>query len=619
MPQLYCNMKERLLFFIKYYLFWILLFGFFRLLFIIYHFDKFETSSFFDYLAILMHGLKLDLSMASYIMFFPTLIFILFSGFKNKIEMPVIFGFSLIILTIVTILHLVDLELYDYWRFRLDDEFLSYMEHPKEMLANMQWYHYIFLLVILFAVNYFFIKVVYAKLLYFNIKIAKRSWTSIVVFIILFMALIVPMRGGLGVAPINIGSVYFHKEIIVNHATINPVWSLLFSYTEKDKLNYSFTFFEEDKETELLSEWYSIKNDGKGKRDLLNTERPNIVLVLLESFSSNLLKEVSGLEGVTPQLSSLINEGIWFTNFYASGSNSKSGLGAILSGYPALPTTCILHYEKKTETLPGINKILKDYGYQSKFLYGGDIDFAHFKSFLIHNEFDEIISHNNFADSAFMSKWGVPDHIVFDRMLEECNQSDKPFFNAMFTLSSHEPYEVPMETQIEGNGNLEKFLNSVYYTDRSLGQFIQKAKKQDWWDNTLVILVADHGSRIENITHYDSTRFQIPMLWLGGALKEIGIQNKKYGSQVDVSTTLLSQLNIEGNEFKFSKDLFDSLSPSLALYTCNNGLAMVNDSVYTILDLTNQSFLESNARQKDYYEDLLKAYTQWLLKDFVSR
>lgn len=611
-------MINRLLFFLKYYLFWIVIFLFFKILFILYHLDKFETSNFFDYAGILWHGLKMDVSMASYIMFVPALVFVVLSAFKNALEYPIIFGFTIFVLVIVSLLHIVDMELYNYWRFRLDEEFLSYLNSPKEMLANLAWYHFLLLIALTAGLYFLFINLLYKRVL----KLSRdccitHSWKNVPVFLVLAAALLIPVRGGLGTAPLNTGTAYFHSEEMMNHSTINPVWSLIYSYTEKDKLSYKVDFFDENKEKELLYNLFVARGDSSQR--VLNTSRPNVILVILESFSSNLLKEVSGLDGVTPNLSKFIKEGLYFNNFYANGSNSKSGLGAILSGYPALPTTCIIQYEKKSQTLPGISKDLKKMGYQSKFLYGGDIDFAHFKSFLINNKFDTIISDKDFPNSDYMAKWGVPDHIVFKRLLKECNRSTQPFFNTYFTLSSHEPYEVPMETVIEGNSKEKKFMNSVYYTDQALGNFIEEAKKQSWWDNTLVILVADHGSRVEDMTQYDYRRYHIPMIWLGGAIKNKGTEISKYGSQVDISKTLLGQLEINTDNYLFSKDLLDSTTSSFAQYTIRNGVGYISEDTYAVLDLTNNDFLVNKAKNKENDENILKAYTQWLLKDFLNR
>ncbi len=611
-------MKDRILFFAKYYLFWIVLFLFFKILFIAYHIDKFQTSNFSDYVGILYHGLRMDISMASYIMLLPTLIIIFLSFFKNSLEYPLIYGFTLFVFIVVVLLHLIDLVLYDYWRFRLDEEFLSYLDSPKEMLVNMAWYHFVLLIVVSTGIYFLFIRFFYTKILKINKQSFQTySWKNIPIFLILGALLFIPVRGGIGTAPLNTGTAYFHKEEMVNHSTINPIWSLIYSFTEKEKLSYKVDFFEEEKEKELLKNF--LNSSGENTKKVLKMNQPNIILVILESFSSNLIKEVSGLDGVTPNLSKFIQEGLYFNNFYANGSNSKSGLGAILSGYPALPTTCILQYEKKSQTLPGISKQLKEQGYQSKFLYGGDIDFAHFKSFLINNKFDTIISDKDFPGSDYMGKWGVPDHIVFKRLLEECNKSQQPFFNAYFTLSSHEPYEVPMETVIEGSSKEKKFMNSVYYTDNALGAFVDEAKKQSWWDNTLVIIVADHGSRVEEMTQYDHNRFHIPMIWIGGALNLQGEEINKYGSQVDISKTLLEQLEINSNEYLFSKNLLDSTTNSFAQYTIRNGVGYISEDNYTVLDLNSNNFLVSEGKDEENKKNILKAYTQWLLRDFINR
>jgi phosphoglycerol transferase MdoB-like AlkP superfamily enzyme len=213
----------------------------------------------------------------------------------------------------------------------------------------------------------------------------------------------------------------------------------------------------------------------------------------------------------------------------------------------------------------------------------------------------------------------VPDHKVFNRLLEETNLATQPFFNVMFSLSSHEPFEVPMETVIPGNSNKERHMNSVYYTDKSLGAFIEQAKQQPWWDNTLVVLVADHASRIDGMTYFDRDRHHIPMIWLGGALSVKDTVINKYGVHSDISVTLLNQLSVPHQGYLYGKDLLNNGSQSFAFYSCTYGAAFVSDSLYLMYDITSDSYLQDDAKASDMDRDLLKAYLQVLYADFAKK
>jgi phosphoglycerol transferase MdoB-like AlkP superfamily enzyme len=198
-------------------------------------------------------------------------------------------------------------------------------------------------------------------------------------------------------------------------------------------------------------------------------------------------------------------------------------------------------------------------------------------------------------------------------------QMKEPFFRVALTLSSHEPFEVPMQPVFEGKDDLTKFRNSVYYTDKTIGSFIEWAKTTDWWKNTLVILVADHCRRnpLKDLV-YSSDIFRIPMIWLGGALSETGKRITKLGSQVDISRTLLKQLDIE-DEFPFAKDLLSEKSRSFAFYTFNEGFAFITDSSAVIYDQKLKGTAVRSGSDPEYAEKLGKAYLQVLFDDYLRK
>jgi len=484
------------------------------------------------------------------------------------------------------------------------------------MLANLSWYHYPILFISIAVIYFIFHRYIFRKYVLRNyLDNLKGNWKSSLVFLFIFPIMIIPIRGGLGTSPINTGAVYFHKDIVVNHAAINPIWNLLYAVTINDKLKFKLDFFDIEKENQLLQ---TLETSNVEKVDVLNNDRPNIIIIILESFSTHFMKEANGQKSATPNLNKLMTEGLYFENFYSAAASSSRGLGAIISNYPGLPKTCILYHENKTGHLPAISKDLGAVGYTNRYFYGGDIDFAHMKSFLINCKFDEIISDKDFPKSDYYSKWGVPDHKVFNRLLQETNKSEGPFLHVMFTLSSHEPFEVPMETVIHGSSNKEKHMNSVYYTDKSLGEFIEKARKQEWWNNTLLILVADHGARVDDMTYFDKRRFHIPMLWMGGALRSKDTVVSKYGSHTDIAATLLNQMNISHKGYDFSKDLLDKNSKSYAFY-CTNGVGFVSDSIYLVFDISSEKFVTETAKAEKQDMDIIKAYLQRIHRDFINR
>jgi phosphoglycerol transferase MdoB-like AlkP superfamily enzyme len=348
---------------------------------------------------------------------------------------------------------------------------------------------------------------------------------------------------------------------------------------------------------------------------LLNNPAPNIILILLESFSAP-VTELEKKDDATPHFNALIREGIYFDRMYASGTMTDRALGSILGGYPGIPGTCIIYYEQKSEKIPNLNIRLKSQGYHSAFLYGGDIDFAHIRSFLVTSGFDKIISDKDFNASVPRSNWGVPDHLMFQHLLEETDRAGAPFMHVLLTLSSHTPFDIPMEPKFPGSSFELKYLSSIYYTDRALGEFIGEAKRRDWWEKSLIILLADHSYRVGNMAEHEEKRYRIPMLWLGGALAVRDTVIHTYGSQTDLPYTLLGQLHLSRDEFKFSNDLLAGNPGSFACYTFHDGMGFISDSTYAVYNLTTHSYLIREDLNSGRDLKKVLAYLQYLLLDF---
>ena len=360
-----------------------------------------------------------------------------------------------------------------------------------------------------------------------------------------------------------------------------------------------------------------VKNGNIDK--LLNNPKPNILFIILESFGSALIGPLGGDSLATPNFNRYIREGVLFTNFYASGNRTDKAMPAILNGYPAQPAVSIMKEPKKTQTLPGIVKTMNGLGYESEFWYGGEINFANFNSFVINSGFNRIITMDNFNPEHYNSKWGVHDNILFEALTDSMRSIREPFLKVVLTLSSHEPFEVPMETVFRGNDDLTKFRNSIYYTDKTISSFLDWAKSTDWWKNTLVILLADHCRRNSiEVLAYSEDIFRIPMLWMGGALAVQDVRIDKFGSQVDIPLTLLHQLGLDDN-YPFGKDLLSSGSNSFAFYTFNEGFAFITDSSKYVYDHKLGEPVDEEGADPESAGEMGKAYLQVLYDDFLKR
>lgn len=610
-------MKKRLTAFAAYFVFWILFFFVARLIFIFSQSSQSFHSGFGLLAGTFLHGMKLDISATAYIFVIPVFISVPYIWVSGGWFRSLMKWYTLVILLICSGIIVADSVLYTYWGFRMDYTPFTYLTTPKEAAASVKTTELIliFASVILLTLLAWLIYLKFVSRL-FSENIIKSRIASTLVMVLLCSSLIIPIRGGFGVAPINAGSAYFSGDMFINHASINVVWNVGSSFFNRKPAENPYVFSDIDN-AKAITDSLTVKKGITEK--VLNTQRPDILIIILESFGNALIGPLGGDRQTTPSLNKLVNEGILFSNFYASGNRTDKALPAILNGYPAQPAVSIIKEPRKTQTLNGLVKLFDGLGYNSSFWYGGDINFANFNSFIISSGFQQIITESNFSRADYNSKWGVHDHVMFNALKDTMKTVKEPFFRVVLTLSSHEPFEVPMEPVFEGDDNLTKFKNSVYYTDKTLGEFITWAKTTEWWKNTLVILVADHCRRnsLDELV-YSQGIFKIPMLWLGGAVSFPGRTITKYGSQVDIAPTLLSQLDLEGS-FPFGKDLLSGMSGSFAFYTFNEGFAFLTDTSSYIYDHKLGKPVVESGLNPDATGRLGKAYLQVLYNDYLTR
>jgi phosphoglycerol transferase MdoB-like AlkP superfamily enzyme len=617
-------LKNRFLFILKYYLFWLLLLQILRGIFVIYNHALYGAPEIGEILKSFIYGLKLDLSFSSYVAILPFVLICISFFFEKEILIKrIIMSYSMAVIVIVAFLSVTDFELYKWWGFRLDATILKYINTPKEMIASA-YVAPVFLLLSLFFFIISGMFVLYVLLLYplnksFKKNSLPKSIAGSLILIVITISLIIPIRGGFQLAPMNESAVFYSTNPLLNNTAVNVPWNFIHSLLEKnyETLNPYITG-SETRTAEIIKMLY----ESHGKSEKILKGKPNIVLIIWESFTAKVVKETGGKDRITPQFSKLIKEGILFDNIYASGDRSDKGLIAILSGYPSQPTTSIITNPSKASHLPAISTDLKNKGYSTSFYYGGELEFANIKSFLLNHNYDRLISKSDFEEKFWNSKWGAHDEIVLDRQLEDLNKEKQPFFSTIFTLSSHEPFEIPIPPLLPGYDWQTKFLNSMYYTDQCIGKFIEKAKKNKWWDNTLFIIIADHGHLLPGESGYPvhiPDEFHIPMLWLGGALKTQPMVASEIGSQTDLAFTLLNQMDMDPKKFIFSKDLMNSESTPFAYYSFNNGFGYIKPGKKIVVDNISgkPTYKEGPVTNSDTEEG--KAYLQFTFQDYLNK
>jgi phosphoglycerol transferase MdoB-like AlkP superfamily enzyme len=596
-----------------------ILFWGYKFVFIAYHFETYSSFTFKELLNVFVFGTRLDLSFAAYLSIVPLVFLIISSIFYKFPLLSFIKGYTSGIIILLAITHIVDLEIFKTWGFRIDTTLIKYLTTPKEAIASAGAAP-VLLLTVLLIISIVFSYTIFKAIVirpYFELR--QRSNVAFLTLLLIGGVLILPIRGGLQLAPINQSSVYFSNDQYLNQAAINAPWNFSYSIIENNHNEENPFIYQSVEEVQQRMDVLYPTQDS-ASLSVIKNKRPNIILIIWESFTAKTVEKLGGRKGITPNFNSIIKEGIFFDNFYASGDRSDKGLIAILSSFPAQSTTSIMRKTNKAAKLPSLAKSLKANDYSSYFYYGGEPEFANIKSYLINSKYDQLITKDYFPPESWNSKWGAHDEVVFDKLLSDAHESRQPFFSTLFTLSSHEPFEIPMKPLLKGKDEETLFLNSIHYTDSCLGAFIDKAKKELWWDNTLIIITADHGHRLPGgmVNHYPD-EFKIPMLWVGGALAKKDTIISVISSQTDIASTLLNQLNINSEEFNYSKNLLSTPGNIFAYYAFKNGFGYITESGKLVFDNVSKNALlkDSSITEEDVRNG--KAYLQYSFQDYLNK
>lgn len=619
-------MKKRILFLLALFFIWLPLLAVQKPVFLLYHHALASGCSLSDYLKVITHGLLLDCTMAGYLTALPLLMTLVSIWLPGTFYKKLLKGYFGIMAVLIAAIFSVDVALYGYWGFRLDATLFFYLQSPKDAMASVplgQFFAQLGMFVVYASGMYWVLKKCIVPL-FPETQVRKRLSGSLVVLLsggILF----IPIRGGVTTSTANVGMVYFSQNQFLNHSAINPCFSLIASLSKQQDFAAQFNFFPEEERKEVMETLSSSPRTGYGNEEdsmkpqtLLNTSRPNILIILMESFSANAVGAVGGDSVITPNLNRLSREGVLFTNMYANSFRTDRGIVSVLNGYLAQPTTSIMKYPAKSQTLPSIAKSLTNEGYIANMLYGGDINFTNMQSYFFGSGYSRITADRDFPITSRLSKWGANDDITFRYLYEDIKSRDNqaPWLTTFLTLSSHEPFEVPYHRLDE----MGLYPNSVAFTDSCIGHFIEKLKELPVWKNTLVIFVSDHGYPYpKDVTGYEPRRYHIPMLWIGGAVKEPVVIDK-LANQTDLAATLLNQLEIDHDAFTFSRNILSPDYPEYAFYTYSNGFGFIDSTGISVYDNEGKETLIETPREgSDLRLRKGKALLQTLYDDLGNR
>ena len=582
-------MKKRILYIITLFFTLLLLFVSQKPLFMLYNDAVGKDAVWSDFFQVMLHGASLDATTAGYLTALP-LLFIIISIWLKKVSLrKYLIPYYIIASLLVTITFVVDMGLYPFWGFKLDASVFLYLDSPEEAMASVSACFVVVrvLAMVLLAVLYAWIL---TKITPQKLEAVKKKVTGTGGMLLLTGILFIIIRGGVTESTSNVGQAYFSNNQFLNHSAVNPCFSLLSSMGKSKDFASEFDFLAEEERASLFDGLYPV-TDGDSIVELLNTKKPNVLLIMMEGFGGVFIEPLGGLSDVAPNLNRLSQEGVFFTNCYANSFRTDRGTVCTLSGYLGLPTASVMKIPAKSRTLPAISEELVKAGYQTDFLYGGDINFTNMKSYLLSKGYQKLTADTDFSLAEQASNvWGVNDDITADWLLSQLKErKEGPWFTTYLTLSSHEPFDVPY------NRLEEKIPNAFAYTDECLGKLIDGLKQSEIWEDLLIVCIPDHGfcypqGSVDRGGEYS----KIPMLWLGGSVKQ-PMKVDKIMNQADMAATLLAQLGLDHSMFTFSRNVLGSdYTYPFSFHT--------SGSTFTFRDSTGVSAYDTKANTISYEE-----------------
>jgi phosphoglycerol transferase MdoB-like AlkP superfamily enzyme len=419
--------------------------------------------------------------------------------------------------------------------------------------------------------------------------------------------------------------VYFSKYPVLNNAALNGFWNVVEIISKPQVTVNPYNYFDDATATAVVDGLYKTAEDTTTQ--ILTTARPNIILVMMESMSADNFDVLGGEKGIAPCFDSLCKQGILFTDFYASGFRTDQGLVAMISGFPAQPASAVIKNFGKFDKMPNLVRTLSDTGYYTSYYCGGNYKFANTDTYLISAGIDKLSGEHEVPYTR-RTQWGAYDEDLYSYVIADAMKLRQPFFSIIATITNHEAFDADVEKVFKGGSMTDNYKNTAHYADKAVFDFIQKARSQPWFSNTIFIITADHAHRYPmNRAYNEPLRHHIPFLLYGDVIKPeySGTQIKNTASQVDFPATMLAQLNISAGkrqQYQWSKNLFNKYSNGFAFYAFDNGFGFVTPAAEVVYDHNlGQVVMEAKRDSSANGSDILrqgKAYLQTMFGSFIK-
>jgi phosphoglycerol transferase MdoB-like AlkP superfamily enzyme len=567
--------------------------------------------------------------MIGYLTFFPFIFYFFYVLFKKKLIITVVDTLNYLFIIIYNLTAFGETCLYREWKAKLSMQALEHFTNPQEVFKSASLGLTILFFSLSFFLSWFYIKIYRLKI---SVKeyhpihgysFIKSSWRGLLFLISISAFCVISIRGGLQRIPIQSSDSFFCTTPIANDVAVNPLWNIMYNlkeYEDHFKEN-PYKDFDQKEADRITRSLFEIKKDTT--IHFLKTFRPNIVFIIMESWSANCIKSFGG-DNYAPFIDSLSREGIRFTKLYPAGYVSDQGIPAVLSGYPSISRIAVINESSKSVPLPCINQDLKKYGYQSGFIFGGDLNYGNIRSYVFNKKFDVIKEERDFDGDISRGKLGIQDNEMAGEYLKILNSAKAPFVYSWFTLSSHMPYDFPGEKkQLVKTEN--DYINSIEYSDNAFKLFFNEAKKQPWYKNTLFVVVADHShASHKELNVYNAEYHRIPLILFGDVIIDSckGKVIADVFSQLDIVKTLLKQMKMdqESENYTWSKNMFNPYTKPFAFYCSYSGSGFITNEGFIGYQHGLKELIFNTIEDKKSLSDSLimfgKAFQQSVYEDY---
>ena len=597
-------MLRSLFSFLRFFVFWLLFFMLTRATFELYFYSKLKGASFWEITETYLYGLRMDASAAAYIATIPLLVFVVGWFFpKSHIKSIWLKIYTWICLFFISLITIVDLGIFTEWGAKVNFRaFDTLYDSPAESMSSTASSPIVLNLCIGFGLLLSGIILSYLIIDYsFKKPVEKTNSKVLFAFFLLLINFLI-LRGTVTQSPIDQSAGYFSDNQLLDLSAQNTEWNLANNVFENLRKPYNpYLFMPPTQAKQLVDETFAVKKDTTVK--LLTTDKPNVVIIQLESFTADLIASLGGEKGDCPNFEKFIQEGVLFNNIYSAGDRTDKGIIAILSGFPSQAIRTIVTDTAKQRMLPSLLSDFKGIGYTTSYFYGGTSTYMNFNTYMADHKTDHVTDEASIPKNEVGSTWGAHDDVLFKKHITYLSEQKKPFFSLIQTLTNHEPFVLPVRRHFKHGGVANRFRSTAYFTDSCLNAYFEEGKKHGWYKNTLFILVADHGHRLPKSTAmaYSPQKYHIPLLFFGDVIKPEyrGKQINKLGNQTDIATTLLAQINLPHQQFKWSKDLLNPYSQEFAFFDWDNGFGYLTPQQAVSYDSSGERMIYTRNKQAD--------------------